>query len=64
MSPQRTYNYKEAVIPQDISTSQQSNTDLKFLTQNRAGGPSRIQNEFEVLKWLGRGAFGDVLKVG
>jgi len=27
------------------------------------GGQSRIQNEFEVLKWLGKGAFGDVLKV-
>jgi hypothetical protein len=26
-------------------------------------GQSRIQNEFEVLKWLGKGAFGDVLKV-
>uniref|UniRef100_A0A0C9QMD1 non-specific serine/threonine protein kinase n=1 Tax=Fopius arisanus TaxID=64838 RepID=A0A0C9QMD1_9HYME len=24
---------------------------------------SRIQNEFEVLKWLGKGAFGDVIKV-
>lgn len=27
------------------------------------GGQSRIYNEFEVLKWLGKGAFGDVLKV-
>ncbi|CAK9814660.1 eIF-2-alpha kinase GCN2 [Anthophora quadrimaculata] len=26
-------------------------------------GHSRITNEFEVLEWLGRGAFGDVLKV-
>lgn len=26
-------------------------------------GQSRIKNEFEVLKWLGKGAFGDVLKV-
>lgn len=26
-------------------------------------GQLRIQNEFEVLKWLGKGAFGDVLKV-
>jgi hypothetical protein len=26
-------------------------------------GQSRIQNEFEILKWLGKGAFGDVLKV-
>lgn len=27
------------------------------------GGHSRITNEFEILDWLGRGAFGDVLKV-
>ncbi|CAL7948676.1 unnamed protein product [Xylocopa violacea] len=27
------------------------------------GGHSRIRNEFEILEWLGRGAFGDVLKV-
>ncbi|XP_026672144.1 uncharacterized protein LOC108628228 [Ceratina calcarata] len=27
------------------------------------GGHSRITNEFEILKWLGRGAFGDVIKV-
>ncbi|XP_076299172.1 eukaryotic translation initiation factor 2 alpha kinase Gcn2 isoform X2 [Lasioglossum baleicum] len=27
------------------------------------GGHSRITNEFEVLEWLGKGAFGDVLKV-
>ena len=26
-------------------------------------GQSRIHNEFQVLKWLGKGAFGDVLKV-
>jgi hypothetical protein len=33
-----------------------------FLPPNPKG-QSRIQNEFEVLKWLGKGAFGDVLKV-
>jgi translation initiation factor 2-alpha kinase 4 len=33
-----------------------------FLPANRKG-QSRIQNEFEVLKWLGKGAFGDVFKV-
>ncbi|XP_050471218.1 eIF-2-alpha kinase GCN2 isoform X3 [Bombus huntii] len=27
------------------------------------GGQLRITNEFEILEWLGRGAFGDVLKV-
>ncbi|XP_015183399.1 PREDICTED: eukaryotic translation initiation factor 2-alpha kinase 4 isoform X2 [Polistes dominula] len=27
------------------------------------GGQSRIRNEFEILKWLGKGAYGDVLKV-
>jgi hypothetical protein len=33
-----------------------------FLPANPKG-QSRIQNEFEILKWLGKGAFGDVLKV-
>ncbi|GLV39622.1 Gcn2 [Carabus blaptoides fortunei] len=61
MSPKRMY--KENVLPRAMSPSQHSTSDLKLFTQNRAGGPSRIQNEFEVLKWLGRGAFGDVLKV-
>ena len=26
-------------------------------------GTSRLQNEFEILKWLGKGGFGDVIKV-
>ena len=26
-------------------------------------GQSRLQNEFEILKWLGKGGFGDVIKV-
>jgi len=26
-------------------------------------GHSRVQSEFETLKWLGKGGFGDVLKV-
>lgn len=34
-----------------------------YLTAQGGTGQSRIQNEFQVLKWLGKGAFGDVLKV-
>lgn len=60
MSPKRTY--KQAPIA-ETSPSRHSSSDIKLFSQNRSGGPSRIQNEFEVLQWLGRGAFGDVLKV-
>ena len=26
-------------------------------------GQSRLKNEFEILRWLGKGGFGDVIKV-
>jgi len=38
-------------------------TDIRLFLPANPKGQSRIQNEFEVLKWLGKGAFGDVLKV-
>ena len=38
-------------------------SDIHLFLPANPKGQSRIQNEFEVLKWLGRGAFGDVLKV-
>ena len=27
------------------------------------GGQSRLKSEFEILRWLGKGGFGDVIKV-
>lgn len=37
--------------------------DPRLLMPPGRGGPSRVLTEFEVLQWLGKGAFGDVLKV-
>jgi translation initiation factor 2-alpha kinase 4 len=37
--------------------------DIHLFLPANPKGQSRIQNEFEVLKWLGKGAFGDVFKV-
>jgi translation initiation factor 2-alpha kinase 4 len=38
-------------------------SDIHLFLPASPKGQSRIQNEFEVLKWLGKGAFGAVLKV-
>lgn len=35
---------------------------MRFMS-HESQGKSRILNEFEMLKFLGKGAFGDVLKV-
>lgn len=45
-----------------IEPEEEPDADVQFYLP-AFGGQSRIQNEFEVLKWLGKGAFGDVLKV-
>uniref|UniRef100_A0A6P7FHC6 non-specific serine/threonine protein kinase n=1 Tax=Diabrotica virgifera virgifera TaxID=50390 RepID=A0A6P7FHC6_DIAVI len=37
--------------------------DLQILSQNLSNGQSRINNEFEFLQHLGKGAYGDVIKV-
>lgn len=47
---------KNLVEPED-----KPDADIHFHLPSLGG--SRIQNEFEILKWLGKGAFGDVLKV-
>lgn len=60
LSPKRTF---KQVATENASPNRCSNADIKLFSHNRSGGPSRIQNEFEVLQWLGKGAFGDVLKV-
>ncbi|KAG5896432.1 hypothetical protein JTB14_022511 [Gonioctena quinquepunctata] len=38
-------------------------SDLLLLSQSSPSGQSRINNEFEFLQHLGKGAFGDVIKV-
>ncbi|XP_015584813.1 eIF-2-alpha kinase GCN2 [Cephus cinctus] len=58
ISPPRLDRNKE----QDSSEPEEPASDIHFYLP-ALGGQSRIQNEFEVLKWLGKGAFGDVLKV-
>ena len=37
--------------------------DLPFITDLEASGQSRLTNEFEVLRSLGKGGFGDVIEV-
>lgn len=59
MSPARADRNKK----QDISEPEEPASDIHFHLVPALGGQSRIQNEFEILKWLGKGAFGDVLKV-
>lgn len=43
--------------------NEEPGSDVHLFLPANPKGQSRIQNEFEVLKWLGKGAFGDVLKV-
>lgn len=38
-------------------------SDLQAMSHSVADGQSRINNEFEFLQHLGKGAFGDVIKV-
>lgn len=56
MSPKR-----QKPPPIDINSPSHNPSDKLF--SQRSEGSSRIQNEFTVLQWLGKGAFGDVLKV-
>ncbi|XP_031785554.1 eIF-2-alpha kinase GCN2 [Nasonia vitripennis] len=45
-----------------IEPEQEPDADVHFYLP-AFGGQSRLQNEFEVIRWLGKGAFGDVFKV-
>ncbi|XP_050579843.1 eIF-2-alpha kinase GCN2 isoform X2 [Bombus affinis] len=47
---------------QENHEPEEPDTDIRQYVPS-LGGHSRITNEFEILEWLGRGAFGDVLKV-
>ncbi|KAK4885013.1 hypothetical protein RN001_001284 [Aquatica leii] len=37
--------------------------DIRTLSHSNSTGQSRVESEFEVMQWIGKGAFGDVLKV-
>lgn len=57
ISPPKT-NYDN---DKDSSISDEPTYNIAMY-QPSFGGQSRIQNEFEGLKWLGKGAYGDVIK--
>lgn len=46
----------------DNDDDENPDSEMRFISQE-SKGQSRILNEFEMLKFLGKGAFGDVLKV-
>lgn len=50
----------EPDIPDDVYPSP---SQKELLSQPLSSGQSRINNEFEFLQHLGKGAFGDVIKV-
>ncbi|KAK0164782.1 hypothetical protein PV328_003359 [Microctonus aethiopoides] len=58
LSPSKSLCDKE----KDSDESEKSASDIPCRFPSFSG-QSRIQNEFQALKWLGKGAFGDVLKV-
>ncbi|XP_060076346.1 eIF-2-alpha kinase GCN2-like [Ylistrum balloti] len=47
----------------DEEEEEEEEKEQPFITAFEASGQSRLTNEFEVLKSLGKGGFGDVLKV-
>ena len=52
-------NHCSCVTDSDDDTEQ--HIYIPFIPASDSG--SRLQNEFEILKWLGKGGFGDVIKV-
>ena len=47
-----------------VEVSKNANAASVFTIPSLPSSQSRLRNEFEVLMYLGKGAFGDVLKVG
>lgn len=58
--PDRAYD-RNNLAP--ICVKEKRVTELSMPTSIMPSGQSRLETEFEVLQWLGRGAYGDVLKV-
>lgn len=60
LSPDRSNGANNS---QPIGVPEKRVTELPMHTSIMPLGHSRLQTEFEVLQWLGQGAYGDVLKV-
>ncbi|CAG2226148.1 EIF2AK4 [Mytilus edulis] len=56
-------NEKKQDINKDNDSEDDDLADLPFITALEASGQSRLTNEFEVLRSLGKGGFGDVIEV-
>ncbi|XP_034834138.1 eIF-2-alpha kinase GCN2 [Maniola hyperantus] len=61
-SPTKLPNGKEKVDPDTESEDEDGSKKLRDFSA-LVNGHSRLNIEFEVLNWIGKGAFGDVLKV-
>jgi hypothetical protein len=53
----------EILLKKDDDSEDDDLADLPFITALEASGQSRLTNEFEVLRSLGKGGFGDVIEV-
>ena len=51
-------------MPTDLADEDEDvpGTSIPFIPSSDSG-QSRLKNEFEILRWLGKGGFGDVIKV-
>lgn len=47
----------------DSDSEDDDSPDLPFITAFEASGQSRLTNEFEILRSIGKGGFGDVIEV-
>ncbi|XP_063427677.1 eIF-2-alpha kinase GCN2-like [Mytilus trossulus] len=56
-------NEKKQDVNKDNDSEDDDLADLPFITALEASGQSRLTNEFEVLRSLGKGGFGDVIEV-
>ncbi|XP_071165944.1 uncharacterized protein [Mytilus edulis] len=56
-------NEKKQDINKDNDSEDDDLADLPFIAALEASGQSRLTNEFEVLRSLGKGGFGDVIEV-
>lgn len=54
---------KEKHLNNDENSDNKEEEEFEYLSSLVASGQSRLASEFELLKVLGKGGFGDVLKV-